>query len=468
MYPLSDNELDRLSRDASDQFDVPQKTSGWEVLEEKLNREMPLMEKQKRRRFLFLLLFFVIAGGAGISGIILWNPNNPSSLLPNTNGSDPGSAQTTAKDRKSNHPDINEKSNAEKVLNPEFKPGINPESLPSETTPPTANDAEFHSENTEKTEIGKNPSEPPALTTERDSDNNHFRPGHKNKIRTTNPATPDLIPAKSKNFTKSPAPDPGISGSDLLIMTHSYNRYLIPLTIAAPINSSSLLNPDSIHYREVFNEVKPLPATPLAKLKPVQSEKGFQLGIVAAPDKTNVGSTRTKETGFNYGAIASYRFTKRWSLNTGFIYTRKIYSATGRDYKPPKDYWTYNVNLGTVNGDCYMFDIPFNLRYDLMRKTKTSVFANTGLSTYLMRKETYDYHYTYNGVYASQERTYKTNKVQLFSVINASVGIEQAINRKWSLQLEPYIKIPAKGLGFGSIKLNSYGAYLSLRYKLYR
>jgi hypothetical protein len=194
--------------------------------------------------------------------------------------------------------------------------------------------------------------------------------------------------------------------------------------------------------------------------------RGLQIGLTYAPDYSNVRFTHRDRVGYNAGLTVGYRFNKRWSVNTGVIITKKNYTAFGKDYHPPKGYWTYNVYLNTVNANCNMIDIPLNVRYDFISNKKNHAFISTGLSTYFMNKETYDYHFTYNGVYGRDQRSYDYKTKHWFSILNVSTGYERSINRRFSLQLEPYLKIPVKGLGFGKVNLNSYGAYFSVKYQL--
>jgi hypothetical protein len=44
------------------------------------------------------------------------------------------------------------------------------------------------------------------------------------------------------------------------------------------------------------------------------------------------------------------------------------------------------------------------------------------------------------------------------------MGVEQKLSKSLSLQVEPYVKIPVKGVGLGEVDLSSYGVNLSLRF----
>ena len=99
-----------------------------------------------------------------------------------------------------------------------------------------------------------------------------------------------------------------------------------------------------------------------------------------------------------------------------------------------------------------------------MTKKTSRIFVTTGLSSYLMMKENYSYNYYYNGMPVTRSRAYQTSDKYWLSVLNFSAGFEKILNKKFSVQLEPFFKQPLKGIGFGSISLNTAGLYISLRY----
>ena len=83
MYPLSDKDLDRLSREAAEQYDVESSASGWEQVEKKLNKVMP-EQKERKRRFAWLLLLLVFLAGSGLSGILYFSNRKASGESTNT------------------------------------------------------------------------------------------------------------------------------------------------------------------------------------------------------------------------------------------------------------------------------------------------------------------------------------------------------------------------------------------------
>jgi hypothetical protein len=83
-----------------------------------------------------------------------------------------------------------------------------------------------------------------------------------------------------------------------------------------------------------------------------------------------------------------------------------------------------------------------------------------------MKKETYEYYYKNSwGQLQSYMRTYKNENSHLFSVINLSGGYQYHFTNRFSLMAEPYIKIPASGIGAGKVKLNSTGILFTIGFK---
>ncbi|MEO6963026.1 MAG: hypothetical protein ABIY90_13710, partial [Puia sp.] len=51
-----------------------------------------------------------------------------------------------------------------------------------------------------------------------------------------------------------------------------------------------------------------------------------------------------------------------------------------------------------------------------------------------------------------------------FAVGSLSAGFEQDLGKGFSFQMEPFLRLPFRGIGDGNIKLTSYGLLFSMRY----
>ena len=210
---------------------------------------------------------------------------------------------------------------------------------------------------------------------------------------------------------------------------------------------------------------------PLLTSNAIQQKDGkkknnrWTFGVVYSPDLSSVKFTHTQPLGTNLGLTVDYKLSNRLSLQTGALYTIKNYKLDGKDFNPPKGYWTYYYKMRDVTGSCNMWEIPLNIRFNALNKKSSKVFITTGLSSYLMQKEDYSFrYYTSSGALVTRDRTYTDNENYVFSILNISAGFEKRLNKRLSLQVEPFFKQPLKGVGFGNIKMNSSGVYLGLRF----
>lgn len=47
--------------------------------------------------------------------------------------------------------------------------------------------------------------------------------------------------------------------------------------------------------------------------------------------------------------------------------------------------------------------------------------------------------------------------------MNFSLGLERKVSKSISVQLEPFLKIPIKNIGFGNVKLYTTGLFLNIK-----
>jgi Outer membrane protein beta-barrel domain len=190
-----------------------------------------------------------------------------------------------------------------------------------------------------------------------------------------------------------------------------------------------------------------------------KANKGFYIGFVVGPDISSVDFQSIKQPGFSLGVTAGYRFSKKISLETGFLFDRKYYYSDGTHYKNQQPGYT----IVNVNGNCNMLEIPLLLRYDFASGSNHGFFAKAGFSSYLMTKQNYSANSEYNGMPPQQfDWTNSKDKGYFLSVAQLSGGYEFSISGKTKIQIEPYIKIPLQGIGQGSMPISSAGIYFGI------
>ncbi|HJT74522.1 MAG TPA: outer membrane beta-barrel protein, partial [Chitinophaga sp.] len=186
--------------------------------------------------------------------------------------------------------------------------------------------------------------------------------------------------------------------------------------------------------------------------------KGLYLGIAGGPDLSNVKLQRIKNIGLNGGIVIGYQLSKRFSIESGAAWNRKYYYSEGQYFSTKNIYVPPGTKIENVKGDCNMIEWPLNVRYAIKNNGAVAWSGVAGVSSYFMMKENYDYLYLYpNGQTDTRNRAYKNTSNDWFSVINLAFAYSHQLGRSGSFRIEPYIKLPVKGVGIGSLPIISTG-----------
>jgi hypothetical protein len=204
-------------------------------------------------------------------------------------------------------------------------------------------------------------------------------------------------------------------------------------------------------------------ATKESKANP-ESNKVFgqrlYVGFAAGPDVSTIRSQKVSDPGYTLGLIVGYKFNKRLSLESGVLWDYKDYYTKGEYFDKSKLGLSQHAKIIDVDGYCKMFEIPVNLKYNWAQKKQYNLFATTGLSTYLMKKEAYDYIVDYYGVQHKYYKQYNNASRNWVSILNLSIGYEKKIGNAGRLRIEPYLKLPLKGVGIGDMPIGSKGVFI--------
>ena len=225
-----------------------------------------------------------------------------------------------------------------------------------------------------------------------------------------------------------------------------FNPVTSPLTYSNPVNITTTENNKLIK-------------NPDADFKPY-----FTAALTIAPDLSGVGLSSFSQPGTNVGIIMEYSVSKRFSLSSGIIYSNKIYSVL-EGFNPYEGYWYQKPKPDRVDGTCDVIDIPVNVRYNIVSHSKNKIFVSAGISTYLMLTEDYNFIYKDHPNYPYSKRN---ENQHLFGIGNFSLGYEKFLHPRWSLQIEPFIKLPLTEIGVGNLDLLSTGAFLSIKHHFIR
>ena len=182
-----------------------------------------------------------------------------------------------------------------------------------------------------------------------------------------------------------------------------------------------------------------------------------------SPDLSTVGFKNYSKPGKAVSLLVEYAVLRKLYIQTGVIGSIKEYRANAGEYELKK-YVTDIATPSTIDGICNMIEIPLGVRYDFTQTDRSRWFAGTGLSSYYLKKEKYTYNYVKHVPGSKYNWQGENTGLALFSHLNLSAGYEYRISNKLSLLAEPYLKVPLKGIGYGKVNLMTTGMWLSVRY----
>ncbi|MEP6465080.1 MAG: hypothetical protein ABJB05_02190 [Parafilimonas sp.] len=185
-------------------------------------------------------------------------------------------------------------------------------------------------------------------------------------------------------------------------------------------------------------------------------------GAIANSDVSFIKNQKTSAPALGAGLLAGYHFKNGISIETGLLFEKKNYYTAGKFFDKSKLGYLQNADLLTANGNCNMFEIPLNIKYDFTSHKKYNWFVTAGASSYLMSKEFYNFKYNYNGNTGERGYYYYHSSKNLFSVLNFGAGVNIQTSKKYFIQVQPYYKTPLQGVGIGNLRLSSAGINFSV------
>ena len=183
-------------------------------------------------------------------------------------------------------------------------------------------------------------------------------------------------------------------------------------------------------------------------------------GIVAGSAFNQVKNQGFKKAGFDIGLMAGYRLSKKASLEAAVIYSKKSYFSDGRYFSMSK--MPTNMKVISLTGSSHVFEVPVVVKYNLIQKKSSGVFAVAGLSSYLLTKENNNYVAIINGTQQNIKGEYKNLTAGVASSVHLGIGYEHDLGRQMNLRAEPYLQIPLKGIGVGNMQVMSAGVHVAV------
>ena len=465
---MQSEDLDKKIKDAADHHYPAYNERAWSKMKDLLDAHMPVEKKDRRRGIIFFLSMFLLLGGGAFLLI-----NKPWIDAPVATESI-SQQNTTEKNIPSNPRDeiankpTNENSNTLKEApgepvsptaeaNPVTQPGQNTTST-SENVLSNSRDQEIVNKEPLLTRKNGNYTIKPNATSQQKKklEPSPINPGTNEEA---NAKVADVYMKPSLKFEKAET-KPSEDKQTELKATSDKPEPNLPTTVTETVTDPVTAKSDKTDTTSK-TETNATPAQPVAQKKKTSSN-GFSISVSAGPDISGVGLNEWGKFRPVYGVGLGFTFANRFTIRTGFYTASKIYTASPKDYKtssPPPS----QVYLSKIDADCKVYEIPLNLAYRLGNSEKQNWFVSVGLSSFLMKSETYDYLYKYpNGSTYTHNYSYENENNHFLSILSLSGGYTRRLNRTFSLSAEPYFKLPLGGVGMGNIKLNSAGVMFTL------
>jgi hypothetical protein len=483
---MQSEDLDKKIVEAAENHHPVYDEKGWAVMETLLDKHLPQEGKRRRRFLLWWILPVILAGSVWLIVQLPKNKGRVTTVINKETG-------TTVAQKNNNTPAVNSTDDqtaadavppvsANNSADPVKNTGTGNETVTSEKTT-SVNLPVVTEKGNEKTK-----GDITALSTK----NNYHRtvPGNSNvKTRKLTTGLPDKdktagIKDKTDGDTKKADGDPLIdiaagagnikkravqqqNEQPGIIPEKEKNKTGDPVTEKVAINK-----PEEIKTPGKPDSVSQMIKKETAKTKTNSKKKklsSFFFSLSAGPDISYVSSNKAGSVKMVLGAGIGYNYKDKFTLRTGFYTGRKVYSASADAYHAPPAFNQFYPYLQKVDANCKVYEIPVSLSYNFGKKSSPDWFVSAGLSSFLMKEETYNYFYKYTptGNTFTNKWTIKNENYHFFSVATLSGGYKKSISKRVSIMAEPYIKIPLGGVGYGKVKLNSGGVLFTVGIKAF-
>ena len=196
----------------------------------------------------------------------------------------------------------------------------------------------------------------------------------------------------------------------------------------------------------------------------VKRQHSIYLGILLGPTFNQVKNQGLTKPGYDIGVLAGYQLNKKLSVETGLLFEKKYYFSSGKYFDMAKaiSNMPAGMKVLSLEGSCAVFEIPFKVKYNLAGKRDRHFYSSAGISTYIITSEYNKYKAVINGTQQNITGAYNNTSRYLAASFNLGAGYENKIGKSASIRLEPYLQIPLKGIGIGSLPVTTVGLHIGV------
>lgn len=322
----------------------------------------------------------------------------------------------------------------------------------------------------------------PANTYELATKNNPIQPiANVPQVSNTNNVKPPAQQTQTNNYVKNYDKRSDVVAGGILIaqppiVTPAQNTPPELLAVKTNLQINTVTTGANVSVKNIItNDYAKSLAIKRNKVTAVSSlsHPQFALSIMGAPDINGVNSFQQSKTGTNVGLLLSIGVNKL-TLTTGVAYSYKPYNTPFNGYQNSGSTYSsgyssgYNFRANPINvlADCRMLDIPLNIDYQLLNKNQNKLSIGTGLSSYIMLKESYSYEYTDPYTRSPSNYNVPSPGKYFLSVLNLQATYKRQVNAKVGVSVQPYLKLPLGEVGASQVRLQSAGVAIGLSWNI--
>jgi len=189
----------------------------------------------------------------------------------------------------------------------------------------------------------------------------------------------------------------------------------------------------------------------------------FAGGVIGAQDISGAGSFKQGKVGSKAGLVFAAGVSQKLTISTGAVYSSTPYSAGYDSFTLP---YQPKVSPVSLSANCLMLDIPINIGYQVYNQGKNMISLGTGLSSYIMLQEDYNFVYPSSSGIAPKDYSVPNSSSYLFKILNLNATYERQISSKAGITIQPYLKLPLADIGYSQVKLQTTGIAVGLSWNL--
>ncbi|MDN3667782.1 hypothetical protein QWY93_00305 [Echinicola jeungdonensis] len=418
---MSDKELDELFRQKVEEADIPFVPGDWDKMKQKLQSPSPGHNGVPwyKNNLFRSLSAIILLGGAWLA----WNFWD-------------GSNNTEVQQQE------NQSSSSELIIAETEESGEN-------TTSKNEIYSNYGNNNSENNTTGNLEGKNAASKQEARGARSTFH--SRNKINNKKTVDPEFQNADAGAVTQQEVRN---SPQNQMVLVNRAKRVVPDLFLQTPkLNSNGLQPMDTKGPREGTYNV------PDKKKADYWQDDRWSLAGLLSPDVSALKINDLHGLGTSAGINVEYFLLPQWSITLGGLYSFKTYQGD-------EGYQTgYAPSPNGIKGDCWVLDVPLNVRFYAINNELDRWYISTGFSSYFMLRESYELEYSNGYSPYSSEVDVRNSNQHLLGIMNFSLGYERILTPKLSLQVEPYFKLPITEIGEGKVNLKSAGAFIGIKYR---